>query len=89
MNAIEINEPIIKTVFKDVEENEIFIIPRYQKEGKVFMKLKEFMVNVNDNVEHYNAICLNDGSFTHLDYDEFIIPCKSELRVWKTYKEEQ
>ena len=49
------------------------------------MKLIGFMVNVNDNVEHCNAICLNDGSFTHLDYDEFVIPCKSELSVWKTY----
>lgn len=88
MNAIEINEPIIETVFNDVKENEIFIIPRYQKEGKVFMKLKGFMVSTNDNVEHCNAICFNDGSFTHCDYDEFIIPCKSELRVWKTYKEE-
>lgn len=88
MNAIEINEPIIETVFKDIRENEIFIIPRYQKEGKVFMKLKGFMVSTNDNVEHCNAICFNDGSFTHCDYDEFVIPCKSELHVWKTYKEE-
>ena len=89
MNAIEINEPIIETVFKDVKENEIFIIPRYQKEGKVFMKLKRFMVSTNNNVEYCNAICLNDGSFTYLDYDEFIIPCKSKLHVWKTYKEEK
>ena len=89
MNAIEINEPIVETVFKDIQENEIFIIPRYQKEGKVFMKLKGFAVSINDSVEHCNAICLNDGSFTHLDYDVFIILCKSELRVWKTYKEEK
>ena len=85
---IEINEPIIETIFNDIKENEIFIIPRYQKENKVFMKLKGFAVSINDNVEHCNAICLNDGSFIHLDYDEFIIPCKSELRVRKTYKEE-
>ena len=87
MNAIEINGPIIETVFKDVIEKEIFIIPRFEKEGKVFMKLKGFMVSTNDNVEHCNAICLNDGSFTYLDHDEFVIPCKSTLTVWKTYKE--
>jgi len=88
MNAIEINDPMIETVFNDVKENEIFIIPRYQKEGKVFMKLKGFTASINDNVEHCNAICLNDGSFTHFDYDEFVIPCKSKLTVWKTHKEE-
>ena len=87
MNAIEINGPIIETVFKDVIEKEIFIIPRFEKEGKVFMKLKGFMVSTNDNVEHCNAICLNDGNFTYLDHDEFVIPCKSTLNVWKTYKE--
>ena len=88
MNAIEINNPIIETVFKDVKENEIFIIPRYQKEGKVFMKLKGLAVCTNDTHENCNAICLNDGTFTRLVYDEFVIPCKSELRVWKMYKEE-
>ena len=87
MNTIEINEPIIKTVFKDIEEKEIFIIPRFEKEGKVFMKLKGFTISTYENVGHYNAICFNDGSFTHLDYDEFVIPCESRLTVWKTYKE--
>lgn len=91
MNVIEINEPIIETVFNDIKENEIFIIPRYQKEGKVFMKINTCLVCVKDDTKQYkhcNAICLNDGSFTHCDYDEFVIPCKSELRVRKTYKEE-
>lgn len=83
---VEINEPTIKSIYNDIEENEIFIIPRY--EGKVFIKLKGFTACTKDTAKECNAICLNDGSFIHLDYDEFVIPCKSKLSVWKTYKEE-
>ena len=84
---IEINNPIIDTVFKDdVEENELFLIPRFEKEGKVFIKIKPHCVSENDELKYYNALCINDGTFMNLEYDEFVIPCKSEITLWKIFK---
>lgn len=86
---IEINEPRVDTIFRDdVKENELFILP-FDKEGRIFIKIP--LINIQkaiDDVEMCNAMCLNDGSFRHFDYDTFVVPCESKITLHKMYKSE-